>query len=78
MARNTAVISLSLPPNLTKAMDALSHQTDQTRSELVRSALREYLLDVQEDRERFLNAYKATRKEKIFTMDQLRTQCNIL
>ncbi len=77
MPRKTDILSISLPKSMTKSIDALSAQTEQTRSELMRNALREYLLDVNEDREKFLDAYKNTRKEKTFTMKELRTRCNL-
>ncbi len=77
MPRKTNVLSISLPPALTKAVDTLSKRTDQTRSELMRNALREYILDANEDRERFLDAYNSTRKEKTYTMSELRKRCNL-
>jgi metal-responsive CopG/Arc/MetJ family transcriptional regulator len=64
MPRKTNILSISLPPAMTKAVDELSKQTDQTRSELIRSALREYILDAREDKKRFLEAYKSVRKSK--------------
>ena len=51
MPRQTSVLSISLPKSLTKEVDKLSKQTSQTRSELMRSALREYMLNLQEDAE---------------------------
>ena len=72
MPRKTNVLSISLPNNLTKAVDILSKETDQTRSELIRNALREYVSDMQEDRKRFLEAYKETRKEKTISLESLR------
>ena len=77
MTRKTKILSVSLPPTLTKAVDELSKQTDQTRSELMRNALREYLLDVKEDRQRFIEAYKLTRDEKTYNMDELRASCDL-
>ena len=72
MARTSEVLSVSLPTNLTKAVDELARMTDSNRSELVRSALREYITDSSEDRARFVEAYKATRSEKTITLDQLK------
>ena len=77
MARKTKILSISLPEQLTKAMDTLSKETDQTRSELVRNALREYLMDVQDDRKRFLEAYRETRGGKMITMEQLRRKYDL-
>ena len=77
MPRNTNIVSVSLPPNLAEAMDILSKQTDQTRSELVRNALREYITDLEDDRKRFLEAYKITRKEKTISMKMLKKKYNL-
>ncbi|KKW32224.1 MAG: Ribbon-helix-helix protein, CopG family [Candidatus Uhrbacteria bacterium GW2011_GWA2_52_8d] len=49
MPRQTTVLSVSLPPKLSKAVDKLSKQTSQTRSELIRNALRDYILNFEED-----------------------------
>lgn len=65
-------MSVSLPTTLTKAIDALAANTHQNRSELVRSALREYIVDAGEERERFVKAYKATRKESSMTLSHLK------
>lgn len=78
MARTSHILSISLPPNLSKAVDVLSEKTEQTRSELIRSALREYLLDSTEDTQRFLDAYTATRKEKTTTLAQMRKRYKIV
>ena len=60
-----------------RAMDALAKQTDQNRSELVRRAVREYLMDSEEDRDRFVAAYRSTRKEKVYTHAQLKKQLGL-
>lgn len=65
-------MSVSLPRMLTKAIDALATSTQQNRSELVRSALREYIADAGEERERFIRAYKATRKEATVSLARLK------
>jgi metal-responsive CopG/Arc/MetJ family transcriptional regulator len=78
MPRYSNVLTVSLPQNMTRAVDALSEQTDQTRSEFIRNVLREYLLDIQEDRERFLKAYKQTRKEKTITMSALKKKYDLV
>jgi metal-responsive CopG/Arc/MetJ family transcriptional regulator len=77
MPRQTSVVTVSIPKRLTHAIDSLSKQTEQTRSELVRSALREYVMDMAEDRERFLKAYRATRKQKTITMDAMRKKYDL-
>lgn len=77
MPRKTQILSISLPANMTKAVDTLSRQTDQTRSELIRNALREYLLDMQEDRERFLTAYQSTRNERVYSMQEIREKYDL-
>lgn len=78
MQRHTKTLTVSLPPNMTRAVDELSVQTDQTRNELIRNALREYLLDIQEDRKRFLKAYRQTRKEKTITFGALRKKYDLV
>ena len=77
MSRKTQVLTISLPKNLSSAIDELSEQTAQTRSELIRNALREYLFDAEEDRIRFLKAYKATRKEPLKDFDDLIQKYNL-
>ena len=62
MSATTTIMSVSIPTALTKAIDALAVSTHQNRSELVRSALREYIVDATAQRERFVKAYKETRK----------------
>ncbi len=71
------IVSVSLPATLTLTMDKLAKSTDQTRSELVRAALREYIADLNEDRGRFLEAYKATRKEKTFSLSTLKSKYSL-
>ncbi|GEM_PF-4353316 len=51
MARQTTVLSVSLPQTMTKAIDKISKQTSQTRSELIQNALREYMRNLREDAE---------------------------
>lgn len=78
MPRQTKVLSISLPTGLTKVMDVLSKQTEQTRSELIRSALHDYILDIAEDRERFLEAYQATRGGKTIFLEALRKKYDLV
>ncbi len=78
MLRKTNIVSISLPMNLTKAVDTLSKQTNQTRSELVCNALREYLTDLENDRKRFIKVLKSTRNEKTISMDALRKKYNLV
>lgn len=59
-------------------MDVLSKQTEQTRSELIRSAVHDYILDMAEDRERFLEAFQATRGGKIISMEALRKKYDLV
>jgi len=77
MSRKTDILSVSFPHNLTKAIDAISKKTDQTRSELIRSALRDYILDMEGDRQRFVDAYAATRKEKTMSLENLRKKYDL-
>ncbi len=49
MPRQTSVLSISIPQKLTKEIDIISKKTSQTRSELVRNAIREYIQNLQED-----------------------------
>ena len=43
MGRTTQVISISLPPEMTRQIDRLAKNESRTRSELLREALRRYL-----------------------------------
>lgn len=56
----------------------LSKKTDQSRSALVSMAVREFLLDVKEDRDRFVEAYKKTRREKVLSLPQLRKKYDLV
>ena len=78
MPRATNVLTISLPYQLSHAVDELTRQTEQTRSELVRQALRDYLVDVHEDRQRFLQAYRKTRKEKFISMEAFRKKYGLV
>ena len=49
MPRQTSVLSISIPQKLTKEIDIISKKMSQTRSELVRNAIREYIQNLQED-----------------------------
>lgn len=71
-------VTVSLPGKLTHAVDLLSKKTDQSRSELISIAVREFLLDVKEDREHFLEAFKKTRREKVFSMSELRQKYDLV
>ncbi|TAL50164.1 ribbon-helix-helix protein, CopG family [Patescibacteria group bacterium] len=51
MPRQTTILSVSLPQAMTKTINKLSRQTSQTRSELIRNAVREYIVNRQEDAE---------------------------
>lgn len=75
--QTTKTFTVSLPWKLTNAVDVLSKKTDQSRSEFISIAVREFLLDVQEDREHYLEAFKKTRKEKILSMPQLRKKYDL-
>ena len=56
----------------------LYKKTDQSRSALVSMAVREFLLDVKEDRDRFVEAYKKTRREKVLSLPQLRKKYDLV
>lgn len=77
MARQAQVLSISLPLNLSKAVDKLARATGQNRSELIRSALREYIADETEDKTRFISAYKATRKEKTMSLKDIKKKYKV-
>lgn len=77
MSRTSKILSISVPAKLSRAMDKLSKQTAQTRSELVRNAVREYIIDSNEDRERFLEAYKATRGQKTLSLEDLQKKYDL-
>ncbi len=70
--------TVSLPGKLTDEVDVLSKKTDQSRSALVSMAVREFLLDVKEDRDRFVEAYKKTRREKVLSLPQLRKKYDLV
>ena len=44
MPRKSLVLSISLPPDLTSDLDAVASQERRSRSELVREAVRQYIL----------------------------------
>jgi CopG family transcriptional regulator/antitoxin EndoAI len=44
MARKSSILSISLPPNLALDLDSAAKQEMRSRSELVREAVRQYLL----------------------------------
>lgn len=72
--RTTNILTVSVPPRYIKAIESLRKRTDQTKSELVRDALRSYLIEQEEDRRRFLGAYKATRKESLKDLQKLKKE----
>ncbi len=72
--RSTAILSVSVPPRYIRAIESVRRRTDQTKSELVRDALRSYLIEQSEDRQRFLSAYKATRKESLKDLEKLKKE----
>ncbi len=72
--RTTNILTVSVPPRYIQAIERLRKRTDQTKSELVRDALRSYLIEQEEDRRRFLDAYKATRKESLKDLQKLKKE----
>jgi CopG family transcriptional regulator/antitoxin EndoAI len=44
MTRKSTILSISLPPELTSDLDAIASQERRSRSELVREAVRQYIL----------------------------------
>lgn len=72
--RTTNILTVSVPPRYIQAIERLRKRTDQTKSELVRDALRSYLIEQEEDRRRFLGAYKATRKESLKDLQKLKKE----
>ena len=72
MPRETNILSISLPSRLARSVDELARLTEQNRSELIRSALRSYIMENMEDRERFLKAYRATRREPTISLKRLK------
>jgi CopG family transcriptional regulator/antitoxin EndoAI len=44
MPRKSSILSISLPPELTSDLDAVASQERRSRSELVREAVRQYIL----------------------------------
>ncbi|MFA4845709.1 MAG: hypothetical protein WC654_04080 [Patescibacteria group bacterium] len=74
----TKTFTISLPDTLTNTVDVLSKKIDQTRSEFVGMAVREFLLDIQDDRNHFLEAYKKTRNEKVLSLSELRKKYDLV
>jgi metal-responsive CopG/Arc/MetJ family transcriptional regulator len=74
MKSSTHILSVSIPHGLSKAVDRLAEETAQNRSELIRHALREYIADMEEDRQRFIKAYRASRKERTYSLKEVRKQ----
>ncbi len=77
MSTQATVLSISLPTTMTRAIDRIAKSTDQNRSELVRHALRDYILDLEEDRKRFIEAYQATRHEPLITHAELKKRLRL-
>lgn len=46
MARRSSVLSISLPPELSSDLDSVANQERRSRSELVREAVRQYILQL--------------------------------
>ena len=44
MPRRSSVLSISLPPELSSELDSVANQERRSRSELVREAVRQYIL----------------------------------
>jgi CopG family transcriptional regulator/antitoxin EndoAI len=44
MPRKSSILSISLPPELTSDLDAVASQERRSRSELIREAVRQYIL----------------------------------
>ena len=77
MSPRSAIISVSMPRKLAKAIDKVSQETFRARSELVRNAVSDYLAEMEEDRLMFLKAYDSTRNEKIFTLEEIRKKYHL-
>jgi CopG family transcriptional regulator / antitoxin EndoAI len=54
MPRKSSILSISLPPELSTDLDAVASQERRSRSELVREAVRQYIL---------LNRWRALREK---------------
>jgi CopG family transcriptional regulator/antitoxin EndoAI len=46
MVRKSSVLSISLPPELSSDLDAVASQERRSRSELIREAVRQYILQL--------------------------------
>lgn len=66
------VISISLPPALTKTVDKLAKANHQTRSELIRAALHDYIEEEKAEARYAMEVYRKTRNEKTYTLDQVK------
>ena len=60
MARTTNVISISLPPELSRQTERMAKKYNMTRSELLRDALRQYAEMGQVDK--MLNEYESDKR----------------
>ena len=76
MPRTSSIISISLPTKLSRLIDKYAKKNAQTRSELMRDAVREYIADM-EDQKRFEEAYKETRNQKTISLKQVRKKYNL-
>lgn len=74
----TNIISISLPAALAKAMDRLAKGRAETRSEFVRAAIRERILDEQEELAHFNAAMKASKKgDRLYTLAEVKKELGI-
>lgn len=65
-----------MPAKLSRLVDKYAKINSQTRSELMRDALREYIADMK-DQKRFEEAYKETRNQKSVSIKQMRKKYNL-
>jgi metal-responsive CopG/Arc/MetJ family transcriptional regulator len=71
------IISISLPASLAKTMDRMAKECSQTRSEFVRGAIRERILDEQEELARFNHAVKVSKNDKRYSLEEVKKQLGI-
>jgi len=72
MSRNVITASFSLPGELLKDIDGHAKRLKLSRSEVVSSALREHLDELRDEAEYAENVYRATRKEKTYSLDEVK------
>ena len=72
MSRNVITASFSLPGELLKDIEGHAKHLKLSRSEVVSNALREHLDELRDEAEYAETVYRATRKEKTYTLGEMK------